>query len=218
MLAWKFNSPYDYGYVEPDASGNNHDALFVWPKPKNNCPGGQYTGIGEAPDGGNAAEIAEGSRGAILSRDLFTLPSEFTVMCWFKPIQGTVRYDNMLKFQDQAGSDKLTLSCSNGVFRVGSFLTNSKTWDFKPHPLSGWENNQWVHLAFTYNDSGVTFYINGVVHTSPDSGSPWETETQVKLLLGNYVGGNAAFYGPMDECRIYPKVLNARAINKIQII
>ena len=50
LLYWRFDSPYRYGFAEPDSSGHSHDGLLVWARTRGGG-GGEY--VPEAGKDGN---------------------------------------------------------------------------------------------------------------------------------------------------------------------
>lgn len=69
LLHWRFDSPCQFGFVEPDTSGNSNDGLLVWARIRAQG-GGEYV-----PDGGvfGGAGVVRG-RGAFFSKVPFTPP------------------------------------------------------------------------------------------------------------------------------------------------
>ncbi|MEP6637265.1 MAG: LamG domain-containing protein, partial [Acidobacteriota bacterium] len=84
--------------------------------------------------------------------------------------------------------------------------------------------NQWQHVCVTYDDSSTSnnpsLYVNGVSQTvsivGPPSGSVF-SDSAANLFIGNFSDLTAPFDGPIDEVRIYNRILSATEIRNLYL-
>ena len=77
--------------------------------------------------------------------------------------------------------------------------------------------NQWNHVAFSYDETKVTFYVNGIAAGSV-IGSLYDYEIDTYTIGGNTIGGTTtkeSFSGQLDEVSLYRRALSAAEINRI---
>jgi len=83
--------------------------------------------------------------------------------------------------------------------------------------------NAWQHVALVYSNSSVSnqpsIYINGVkVSATQDlfaDDNPCESDAPFNLTIGNDANGIYTFDGPVDEVRVYNRVLSADEIKRL---
>jgi len=79
-------------------------------------------------------------------------------------------------------------------------------------PFSIMPKNEWVHLAFTFDGSYATVYVNGVDEVGPkDFSIGPDVDTPVYIGVSHPAEGRT-FHGSLDEVRIYDKPLTAEEI------
>ncbi len=79
-------------------------------------------------------------------------------------------------------------------------------------PFSIMPKNEWVHLAFTFDGSNATVYVNGVDEVGPkDFSIGPDVDTPVFIGVSHSAEGRT-FHGSLDEVRIYDKPLTAEEI------
>ncbi len=76
------------------------------------------------------------------------------------------------------------------------------------------EAGRWYHVAMTYDDAGdkiIHIHVDGIevgiVEQTSLSGAPMIRNSDVKLSIGDRIGGSRAFKGSIDEVQIYPREL-----------
>ncbi len=90
-----------------------------------------------------------------------------------------------------------------------------------PNPITSVEN-EWVHVAVTYDGINASMYINGILFRQ----GPWTSDLKsndAKITLGTnhlkadgtFVGSNHFYQGDIDEVRIYDQALSAQEIRAI---
>lgn len=82
---------------------------------------------------------------------------------------------------------------------------------------SGFTLNAWNHIAFTYNGTTLTLYLNGVsVGTNTGSST---TDSSVNIRIGTRNDGNATdwFTGNIDECCFWNRALSADEVKDLYL-
>ncbi len=81
-------------------------------------------------------------------------------------------------------------------------------------PFSIMPKNEWVHLAFTFDGTNATVYVNGVdeVGHRPFSIGP---NVDAPVLIGLNYKLERTFHGSLDEIYIYSRSLTGREINPV---
>lgn len=77
-------------------------------------------------------------------------------------------------------------------------------------------DNEWVHVACTYDGANIAIYINGAsAATAPQTGDIYQDAT-VPAYLGDTTASSttAAFNGFIDDVRIYSRALNLAEITE----
>lgn len=144
------------------------------------------------------------------------LTNQFTIMTW-------------LKFDELSGPKP--------IFRTGGNLGDYflKKWDYdnrfsiRLRGVSGgtpeWQNeffsnsnayiNDWLHLAVTYDEQNVKFYINGIL----DNSIPANGNVVFGDSIGSLIGSKGEtgiwgqyFHGAIDDMRIYNEALTQNEI------
>jgi hypothetical protein len=75
-------------------------------------------------------------------------------------------------------------------------------------------NNQWVHLAATWDGSTGKVYVNGVLNSSAARTASIGTDTR-PVYLGGRVGATDVVPGKVDEVRFYNRALTAAEIAEL---
>lgn len=136
-----------------------------------------------------------------------------TLACWFKPVivSGTERV-LMAKSLGTAEQDfvwSLSLVNNSGArfrLRAAGIVHTLEV------PPSSIFSNVWYHLAATYDGSLMRIYLNGsLIATTPAAGTIG-FYPQAPACLGNLVNGPRAFYGGLDDMRIYDEALDQMAV------
>ncbi len=74
--------------------------------------------------------------------------------------------------------------------------------------------DQWSHIAFTGDSSGIKIYINGVLSRS--GGAAWgPPNTSGSAYIGTYNGDNEFFSGYIDDVRVWNRSLSAAEIKAV---
>jgi len=138
--------------------------------------------------------------------------NQMTVEAWIKPYGHTGSFDPVLK---KSGSDQ----ARGFAFEFGGDVIILYVY------LGGWvgaggthiPNNQWSHVAGTYDGNQINVYVNGeLVGSAAASGAI--TPTSAPLFLGSDPSNpDRHFYGLIDEATVYSTALSADDIRSIYL-
>jgi len=139
------------------------------------------------------------------------LTKDISVMAWLKTVNAGT-YDNHISYVvkgDQCYSLKYFYS---GQMQ---FHIYDDTWYAASYPVDVTFNDEWHHLAGTYDGSTVKLFVDGqLAGTNPHAGTIANSPYNV------YIGSNAErgqrfFLGLMDDVQIYDRALADREIQSV---
>ncbi len=182
---------------DQSGSGNHGNAIVM----NQSYVSAGRIGQGVKFDGTEIAHIDAGSAASL--NNIATK----TIAFWVKSAAGTMLKKNSW-YVDTDGSNRLVFTQQRAAYGI---------W----RTASGIPQNQWVHLAITYDSSltsnDPTFYINGVATTAVETNTP--SGAIVSDSAGDlYVGGEQFAYsmtGSLDDVRIYNRTLSTREIKRL---
>jgi len=221
MLHWRFDSPYEFGAIEPDASGRSVDGISTWARIR---AGG---GMRYAPDqgvfggagllGGVEPGALHGVRGSMQSLESMKLGREWTVSLWVKPCRDVYRYYDIVSFV-QKKNDKWASLFSlgqHGRLRAGFYHDGKE----RLHQFFGKETRlpagKWSHLLFVCGRKEMSFYLNGK-KAAQAATTQWDPKAEFFVRLSGRTGGpHNRLYGLYDDLRIYNGALGADLAGKL---
>ena len=212
---WRFNE--GSGDIANDSSGNGHHEVII---------GTPEWVVGPEGFGGALAfnpDVCVGVDCGVFDPTNGT--GQFTVALWAY-WDGTGTFMHFLTKSAGRGADTMmfqielwgALTNPAEIDRLGlSYQGNISSYNSSSGstPFSIMPKNEWVHLAFTFDGSYATVYVNGVDEEGP---KPFAIGPDVDAPV--YIGVShpdegRTFYGYLDEVRIYDKALTA---DEIQIV
>jgi hypothetical protein len=207
LLHWRFDSPYQFGFVEPDGSGHSNDGLLVWARTRGGG-GGEY--VPEAGVFGGAGIVRP--RGAFFSRVPFKLPEEWTLAFWVKPADQIDRTDTIITFTDVSREKtRFNLGNRGNRFSISTDVDGSKGGG-RFDTNNAYSLDDWHHVAVAYSKDRLAFYLNGKGYVVSHK-LPWKLDKEVCLQLAGRRGGpHNRFTGLYDDVRIYGGILDKEAI------
>ncbi|MFC1543787.1 LamG domain-containing protein [Gemmatimonadota bacterium] len=140
---------------------------------------------------------------------LLDITGGVTVSLWLKPTAQTADRKTVLEKSGPIGWARYGLWC--GTTETATFgvqtASNPRVYCGFPLPVG-----EWTHLAGTYDQQYLRFYVNGRL-----VGQIWHTGPISVSEEGLYIGGDAFydmefFTGVIDEVRIYDGPLTAEEI------
>jgi len=182
------------GVTTFDRSGNQNDAALdgaTWTT-------GKY----------GAALLLDGVNDAATVRDAETLdlPSAFTLEGW---VLSTGSGGRILDKEGPAGqAHTYSLAIDGDGHFYSQFETSSGS--YLVQTTGAISQNEWVHLAATYDGTSVVLYVNGSAVAS-GSATGDVRRSFGKLWIGSG-SGSAYFTGRIDELRMYRRALNATEV------
>jgi hypothetical protein len=230
MAHWKFNGN------ALDSSSHGHDGMLK--------TGYVGSSAATATDGGTLPQLAADrfgranmaysfNNGALIqvpyASDLN--PPSFTISMWVNMTANTngsymISMDrwNGYKFNlNGTAVPFLTVSVSNTIYDRDAGAVNVS-------------NNTWTHLAVSYTDGTMKFYVNGELKKTwtNTSGAALTLASPIDLSIGNempkqyynltdnsnpnYFWGASYFIGSMDDIRFYNTTLSDGEVNSIYVI
>jgi Concanavalin A-like lectin/glucanases superfamily len=216
---WKFNGN------PVDSSGNGHNGMlatgWVGSSATTAVDGGTLPVL--VPDRFGRPNMAyDFNNGATVEVPYSTAlnPQNFTISLWVK--RHTTNANNYMFSLDRWNGFKFQLQNNNFPFLTVNTTTGDHDQDDNPGVISAVDT--WTHVAVSYTDGTMKFYIQGqLVKTAAVTGVPLTLKTPVNLAIGNelpksgynltdsndpnYFYGGDFFIGSIDEVRFYNTVL-----------
>ena len=206
---WRFED--GSGDIAEDSSGNDHHGTLL---------GTPEWVLGPEGFGGALAFNPDGCTG---------------VDCGiFDPTNGTGQFTVALwAFWDGTGTFQHFFSKSNGwgpdtmMFQVELWAANANldstdrvgvSYEGSPDssvPFFIMPQNQWVHLAFTFDGINATVYLNGVDEEGPKPfsiGPNVDAMVEIGYTSTRAGAGNRTFHGSLDEVFVYDRPLSGQEI------
>jgi hypothetical protein len=143
----------------------------------------------------------------------------FTVMSWVNPTAGDIaaRSYRPISTGSATGADRgwglaLRLATTDGSSSTIRF-TNYGVLDNDSDPFAVIPGN-WVHIAATYNNGAINYYLNGNLLGGADNSLFGDDLAAARLTIGGRLGGNDSdqMSGRIDGLRVYDTVLTAAEI------
>ena len=222
-------------WAQDEASGNlidstgNHPAGTPAGSPtygQAGVPNGTYGSISVSGAAGTAIEYGPSSAdeyfivGTDNNNPVMNLDrtGAFTVMGWINPFAPTANSTyRIISTGSAAGADRgwgfgLRL---NGLDGTGSSLrfTTYGIADNDSDPFSI-NFNQWIHMAATYNNGAINYFLNGVALGGSDTSLFGNESVNGRLVIGGRLGGNDVDQanGLLDGIRVYDELFSATQI------
>jgi hypothetical protein len=224
-------------WAQDDASGDlvdstgNHPAGTPVGSPtfgQAGVPNGTYGSISVSGASGTAIEYGPSSAdeyfvvGTDNNNPVMNLDrtAAFTVMGWINPFAPTANSTyRIISTGSAAGVDRgwgfgLRL---NGLDGTGSTLrfTTYGIADNDSDPFSI-NFNEWIHMAATYNNGAINYFLNGVALGGSDTSLFGNESVNGRLVIGGRLGGNDVDQanGLLDGIRVYDELFSATQIQE----
>ncbi len=207
---WRFNE--GSGDTANDSSGNGHDGTLL---------GNPEWAIGPPGFGGAIAFHPDKCIGVDTGiYDPTNGTGQFTVALWAF-WDGTGTFQHFITKSAGWGADTMMFQIelwgahTNATYtdRVGVSHQAAGSVEFSIMP-----KNEWVHLAWTFDGSDLTLYINGVDEVGPKPfsiGPDVDAQVEIGYNSNRPDISERTFHGSLDEVRIYDKALTA---DEIQVV
>jgi hypothetical protein len=193
------------GAIAKDYSGNGHDGEI-----KGNVKWieGQFSKALSFPG-------AAGSFVMVPHDDSLNLIT-FTMIAWLKAVNTQTRQEIMMKrapggtnsqnyhFQIESGRTTLDMGFTVGNAWPGSFFGKTTVAD-----------EQWHHVAATYDQKAMTLYVNGELDAEMARNSTPDTNTAVLAIGAVFETGTSPLKGSMDDVGLFNIALDGDAVKNI---
>ncbi|GAB3927560.1 hypothetical protein GCM10029976_023910 [Kribbella albertanoniae] len=176
---------------------------------------GTFTGMALGASGaiaGNTAASTSSSSGRMVGEKAYSMPQQFTVEAWVK--QSSTRGGRIIGFGSSktgnsvGGGDRMLYMRSNGAILFG---VNDGAQRTVTSP-SGKNDNQWHHVAGTFDNGLLKLYVDGMLVGSTSTGTAALYYGWWRIGYDNtsaWTGGGATQTGlGIDEAAVYPYALS----------
>lgn len=221
VAAWNLN---ETGGNLSDATGGNPAAVPVGPNAygQPGVPNGVYgsitvtNAIGSSIGFGPSNVDSFFTAGADNINPVMNIPrtGAMTVMAWINPNTADIagRSYRPISTGSATGADRgwglaLRLGNADGTNATVRF-TNYGVLDNDSDPFTA-VIGAWVHIAATYNNGSINYFLNGNLLGSADTSLFGDDLAAARLTIGGRLGGNDADQtnGRLDGIRVYDEVL-----------
>ena len=212
-----------------DESGNGFDGVPM--------AGHIYFGAGDPPSlttdrYGNANGAYHFDRGGNIEvpYNAALNPEEMTITLWCKK-SSSEKLKTILLALNRSNGYQLQVMSNNKIYSTFRCLDNGQYVFNDDDSGTGYlTNDEWTHVAVSYQDQEMRFYINGVLTNTVGGvngaiapadgialsiGSDLPTGTYQESEGDFYVGWGGYFKGDIDDIRIYNQVLPAADVQAI---
>lgn len=207
---WKFDEE-EGTFVKDDSSHNNHGKLDL--------------GSGSVPPSRIASSHLFGLRfNGLNSVNIPSSPSlepdTLTVMAWVKGNRPQDLAYILSKGADSTTAASFALYSGNNNGLI-FYIYDGDNYYSSPEisvPDEIW-NNEWFHVAGSYDGSSVRLYINGLEvgsGTAISTSIKYDLPTDQTLLIGSYFG-SSGFVGDIDEVMIWYGAMTAEEISEFVV-
>ena len=173
---------------------------------------------GAGVDGGTAA-VFDGESSLQASGTPVT--TALTVAFWMKTTTdnglggGSQWYEGAGLVDGELGGDTTDWGVSQLGTRLAFGIGSSDRTIFSSSDIN---TGNWIHVAVTWNTSGVmNLYLNGILEATDTLASSDPRDTTNRFFVGQDLGGNA-FAGSLDQIRIFDSVLTGEQITTLAAV
>jgi len=199
---WKFNE--GSGTTANDSSGNDNHGTIAGTPEWAPGPEGQSTGMALLFGADKCTSINCGIF------DPTDGTGQFTVALWAF-WDGTGDFQHFLTKSNGWGADTMMLQVELWGAHTNSAYTDKVGIS---HQVPGsvafsvMPKNEWVHLAWTFDGTDLTLYVNGVDELGPKPFSIGPNVDAPVLIGASDENGGRIFHGLLDEVRVYSHALS----------
>lgn len=133
--------------------------------------------------------------------------SAITVEAWIKKYSESDWMAFLSNAQDNASNESgYSMSYYGGKWRFFLMTENMSGNEWNTNPGAVIPNNEWTHVAGTYDGSTIKFYVNGILtETKNATGNIDWTYSPIDFRLGMFVDDNENYYfdGQIDEVKVW---------------
>ncbi len=204
---WSFDYYNDTGIF--DNSSNSHFATFGGGMNTSDIISGKY-GRGLNFSGGNKYLNVSDS-------DLVDLPGNFSILLWIKFnkfVSGVEEEPFSKEHAPHAGEQKGYYLYKSGSNSLLYFVTHNQSNNQQYDTITySTPDEEWGHIAITFNGTHVKMYENGVLEKTFTTGGPLGTWTNDLMIGTNSIHSANFFNGSMDEFTMHSREFSPEEIN-----
>lgn len=191
-----------------DSSGNGNTGT---------CSGSGCPTMGVAGKVGTAARF-NGTTNQITVPDSPSLRlNQFTIALWVYPTEEQTNYQPLVVKEDSAGNNRnygLYIYPSSMQVRYSAWKSDCAT-KLAATSTGQLTLNAWNHVAFTYDGTTETLYLNGALDSSYAASSPALCQAAVPVKLGMENSAFMPFSGMLDDVQIFNQALTASEVSNL---
>lgn len=137
---------------------------------------------------------------------------QMTVEAWIKPYGHVGSYDPVVKHSDLNQANGFAFEFSGNTLLFWVFAGGWRAAVGSQIP-----NNQWSHVAGTFDGQTIRVYVNGQLAGSAGSPQPISPASRPLMIGADPSNPSRHFYGLIDEPAVYNKALSADEIHSIYL-
>lgn len=142
----------------------------------------------------------------------------YTLMAWIYPRSfGDNSFGRIITKGDDGTSAGLIFYVENttGTEKLRIYHTQGSTYSYADSTDYSIKINQWQHVAVTFKNNFIHFYVNGQDVTLNSTLENMTEDTQNPLYIGDEADGSRTFDGYIDEVKIFNDSLSQEQIKAI---
>lgn len=161
---------------------------------------------------GQALKLAGGdANGLSITGIMNTGTNSYSISMWYKQDAA----NKMILAQQDGARRTLLLVYPDGHYTTN--VNNAEVGGTSTRTGTEWQHVTWVYdVDAENNSSSVTFYANGELDATVDSGNESNWNVFTNLLIGRHKNsGGTSFVGLLDEIRVYDRAITAEEAKAI---
>ncbi|HPY29322.1 MAG TPA: CARDB domain-containing protein [Verrucomicrobiota bacterium] len=162
---------------------------------------------------GQAFQFQGGTDSVLVAAPIVRLTNQFTLAAWVNPATHAHEPGSapgraiISRVGGAGGNNGYQLFLNNGRL-IGQFNTPTTAWgSYSITSPVALPTNAWSHVAWTYDQSAMRLYINGLLVATKEIGLQTLANTTSNLRISRDDNGNAPFHGLIDEVVICTRAL-----------
>lgn len=156
-----------------------------------------------------------GSVGYVNCGDTTEPGSEATLTVWIKPTVSLTDNNKTVSFLSKASQYKLFYYSTTPIIACDFYSGGTRNFMDTSLATAGVTGTDWYHLAAVYEPPNFKLYVNGSLKNTNNKGTYVIANTANSFLIGADTTTSDAFYGKIDDVRIYDHALSLADIQAL---